>query len=93
MNNLVEAVKKYQAEEEFNDSQLAQFLGIDKSTWSYIKSGKRKPGLKFLRAVVAKIPHLKSLISAEMFQNGHQRPPSPKLGRLASWARDYFTGK
>ena len=44
MNNLIAAIKQYQQDKNLSDNQFANLLGIDRSTWAYIKCGKRNPG-------------------------------------------------
>jgi len=58
MNNLIEAIKQRQRQANLNDTALASLLGVDRSTWSKIKSGKRNPGIKFLRAVDQRLMHV-----------------------------------
>jgi len=90
MNNLIEAIKQYQANENLSDTQLGKLLGIDRSTWAYIKSGRRNPGVKFLRAVAHEIPQLASVIHVEIFDSDLSTTPSQtaqdsKLGRFKAW--------
>ena len=66
VNNLVEAIKQHQRDRSLSDNQLAKLLGIDRSTWAYIKCGKRNPGMKFLRAIGREIPTLEPLIYVEI---------------------------
>ena len=58
MNNLIEAIKQRQRQANLNDTALASLLGMDRSTWAKIKSGKRNPGIKFLRAVDQRLMHV-----------------------------------
>lgn len=64
MNALIEALIKVRDQYNFSDSQLSRELRIDKSTWSCIKNGKRKLGLKFLRSVIRTFPELSILCYA-----------------------------
>ncbi len=97
MNNLVEAIKKYQANEKLTDGQLGKLLGVDRSTWSKIKSGERNPGMKFLRATAREIPKLQSLIYVEITDSGlpttipdtHQ---DGKIRRFRGWLREIIKG-
>lgn len=66
MNNLIETIKKYQQDKNLSDNQFAKLLGIDRSTWAYIKSGKRNPGMKFLRAIAHELPQLSPSIYEEI---------------------------
>lgn len=58
MNNLIEAIKQRQSQAKLSDTALALLLGMDRSTWAKIKSGKRNPGIKFLRAVDQRLMHV-----------------------------------
>lgn len=89
MNNLIEAVKKYQQDEKLSDNQLTKLLRIDRSTWSYIKSGKRNPGIKFLRAIAREIPKLNSLVYVEISDNtkhsATEKPQNKRGGVFRDW--------
>jgi len=50
-----------------SDRELSRKLGIDHSTYSCIKRGLRKPGLKFYQGVVNAFPDLKPLVDAEIY--------------------------
>jgi len=81
MNNLIEAIKHKQKESDLTDNGLASILGIDRSTWSYIKSGKRNPGLKFLSAVANTFPELRTLVDVVIYDNlltAHTMTPQDK---------------
>lgn len=86
MNNLIEVIRQKQKQQGLTDEALSKLLGIDRSTWSYIKSGKRNPGLKFFTAVANQFPELKTLIDAEIYDSSslkpHQTPPEPRQGGL-----------
>ena len=57
-NSLIAAITKEQNKRNLNDSQLAELLDIDLSTWSRIKRGERPPGGKFLKSIMQKLPEL-----------------------------------
>lgn len=59
MEELIEAINKYQREKNLNDAQFALLLGIDRSTVSLVKRGLRMPGRKFLQAISCKVPELR----------------------------------
>lgn len=85
MNNLIEAIKQKQKQAELSDMALTKLLGIDRSTWSYIRSGRRNPGMKFLVAVASKFPDLKTLVDVEIYDKGipttpHQKPQDKRHG-------------
>ncbi len=56
---LTEIVKSYQVAHALSDGKLANLLGIHRTTWLYIKSGRTtRPSERFLRAVGSAIPEL-----------------------------------
>lgn len=59
---LIDAIKREQADRKLNDAELSRLLGFRQSVWSRIKRGERKPGLKFLTAIRKSLPNLKPLI-------------------------------
>lgn len=80
MNKLIEATKVKQKASGLSDKRFASSLGIDRSTWSYLKSGKRNPGMKFLAAIAQNFPDLKPLIDVEIYDMGtssNALQPSP----------------
>jgi transcriptional regulator with XRE-family HTH domain len=48
---LVNTVKTYQELHRLSDGEIAELLGIDRSTWSYISNFKKDPGAKFFEGV------------------------------------------
>jgi len=58
MKNLIEAIKHLQKTNHMSDGYLATILRLDRSTLSYVKSGEREIGVKFLSAVVNELPDL-----------------------------------
>ncbi|HUW08799.1 MAG TPA: helix-turn-helix transcriptional regulator [Anaerolineae bacterium] len=62
MHALIEAVCTHQEDTGLSDQRLAELLGIDGSTWSYIKAGKRAAGPKVLGSIARELPHLNHLI-------------------------------
>jgi len=79
MTNLIEAIKQRQSQANLSDTALASLLGVDRSTWSKIKSGKRNPGIKFLRAVDQRLMHVE--ISDTLPINNPLKQPSGAQGR------------
>jgi len=99
MNNLVEAIKQKQGQAELTDGALSKLLGIDRSTWSYIKSGKRNPGMKFLSSVASIFPELKPLVDAEIYDsstpittNAHQPHQDKRGGVFLKLLRKGYLG-
>lgn len=68
--NVIEKLKEIQGTD-VSDRALSRKLGIDHSTYSCIKRGLRKPGLKFYTGVVHAYPDLKPLVDAEMYGKPH----------------------
>ena len=62
MNKLVEAVREKQARDKISDMKLSRMLGINQSTWSRIKSGGRKPGIKVVKALAKQFPEFAGVI-------------------------------
>ena len=93
MNNLIEAIKEKQRQNKLSDGALALILGIDRSTWAYIKSGKRKPGMKFLAAVANQFPALKYLVDVEFYDKDtcttHHRRHHSKILRAIRYIKGY----
>lgn len=69
MDNLVDAIKQKQGQQKISDKKLASLLGIHRTTWAYIKSGRRNPGIKFLSAVANTFPELRTLVDVEIYDN------------------------
>lgn len=68
MNSLIEAIKQQQKREGLTDTELAKRIGLKgRSLWCEIKSGRRQPGLKFLRGIAREFPDLKPLVDAEIY--------------------------
>ncbi len=60
MGTLTEAIKAYQRKQGLSDGKLAELLGIHRTTWLFIKSGRTvRPSYRFVRLVGEKIPALR----------------------------------
>lgn len=55
MDRVVELLIKQAGD---SDSQLPKRLGISRVMWMYLKSGQRRPGMKFYGAVMREFPEL-----------------------------------
>ena len=66
---LIVAIGEVQAKNELNSQRFAAILGVDAGYYSRIKSGKRKPGRKFLSALSQKFPELDIAIIQHMKAN------------------------
>ena len=88
MNSLIEAVKQKQRQDEITDNALASLLGIDRSTWSKIKSGKRNPGMKFIRAVNERLMpvEMSDIITTTLSQTSQ----NGKLARFRAWLKGFI---
>lgn len=60
---LVEALRRLQEEGYFSLRGLGRRLGISVAHLSMIFSGQRRPGIRFVRAVIARFPELRALVS------------------------------
>lgn len=69
MNMLVVKIQQVQKESGLSDGAFADKVGIDRSTWSYIKSGKRRPGARVLSAIMKHFPQLTLDIMNYLSQN------------------------
>lgn len=58
MEPIVEAAETVRRRQNLTDAAFAARLGIDASTWSYMKSGRSKPGEKFYAGIAAEFPEL-----------------------------------
>ncbi len=56
--DLIDELVIYQGSQGLTDTDFAQLLGVDRSTWSYVRRRIKQPGVDFLSAVAQKIPHL-----------------------------------
>lgn len=70
-NELVEALLRIKENRHIeSDYAFAKLLGIDTSTWSLIKSGKREIGNKVLSRIISNLPELTVEAMAYMKQQG-----------------------
>lgn len=51
MKQLVAAIAAYQEQQEMSDREMAEELGVPRSTWSAARLGHFAPGLKFAKTV------------------------------------------
>ena len=87
VNNFIEAIKQKQRQNELTDTALASLLGIDRSTWSKIKSGTRNPGVKFIRAVNEKLMP----VGIGDIITPYQKPQNGKIARLRARLKVFIT--
>ena len=74
---MIEALRKIQSEHYLSLSGLAHKLGISTSHLSMVFSGRRQPGLHFVRAVMEQFPEIRQLIAVSLqraAQDGERRP-------------------
>ena len=64
------------------DKKFAERLGIDRSTWSHIKNGKRGAGVKFLKSVANTFPEYKRLVAAYIDDNVNLNPWWRRIFRI-----------
>ncbi len=55
---IVQRLLSIQEKQALTDTSLSSQLGISRSLWWLIKTGQRKPGMKFLQAVIQVYPEL-----------------------------------
>jgi transcriptional regulator with XRE-family HTH domain len=55
---LIDRLEHKRLQEGWSARELADELGISHSTWSLIRRGHRKPGRRFLQAVIRRFPRL-----------------------------------
>jgi|YNPNPStandDraft_1061719.scaffolds.fasta_scaffold34903_2 transcriptional regulator with XRE-family HTH domain len=60
---LIEALQRYQRERYCSLRGLGRRLGISPAHLSMIFAGKRRPGIRFMRAVLLRFPELRHLIA------------------------------
>lgn len=80
MHRLIVELGQYQRDRGLTHGQMARLLGIDKSTYSYINSGQREPGLKVLRAIAKQIPDLQLLVFEYIVMATSRGGPGPREG-------------
>ena len=89
MDELLEAIDRYQERNHLTDNQFSIQIGLVPSTISRIKSGQRQPGSRVLKAI-AQIPELKDVCFDYITGNGHSsrvrrgRGNGNPIGRLIS---------
>ena len=74
---MIEALRKVEAEQYLSLSGLARKLGISTGHLSMIFSGQRRPGMRFVRAVMEHFPEIRQLIAASLQQPGEHDPTCP----------------
>jgi transcriptional regulator with XRE-family HTH domain len=58
MRSLTETLESCQSERGLTDEQFAALIGVTRSAWSMVRSGRREPGVQFLRGVMRAFPRL-----------------------------------
>lgn len=91
MNQLIEALSKYQQGAGLSTCQLANKLGINFTHLYRLKSGERTPGAKVIRAIVRHLPQLKGDALISLSNNHpperHETHQNGKLRRFRGWLR------
>jgi len=73
-SQLIAALTKTLKDEHLSINGLAQRLGFSGAHLSMILSGKRRPGLRFLRAVIDAFPEFGQIVAASISDtNAHPR--------------------
>jgi len=55
---IIEKLKAKQKELGISDIAFAKQIGISRPLWALVKTGKRGPGMKFIKAVMSTFPEL-----------------------------------
>jgi len=63
---MIRALRKIEREEGLNLRGLARRLGFSAGQLSMIFAGKRRPGMRFVRAVVERFPKIRHLLAASL---------------------------
>jgi len=63
---MIRALRKIEREECLNLRGLARRLGFSAGQLSMIFAGKRRPGMRFVRAVVERFPEIRHLLAASL---------------------------
>ncbi len=63
---LLVALRRAQAEENMNLTGLARRLGVTAACLSMVFAGKRRPGLRLLRAAVERYPEVRRLLAESL---------------------------
>jgi len=72
---IVEALRKLQEEGYFSLRGLGRRLGISAAHLSMIFSGQRRPGIRFVRAVLVRFPELRAMVSKTLRLSGDDKIP------------------
>lgn len=59
---LVAALREIQETHGWSDRRMGRELGVNHTTWHYVRRGLHGPGVKFLRCAVARWPELQGLL-------------------------------
>jgi len=81
MNSAVDIMRDQQKREHLTDEQFTDLLGVHRSTWSKVKGGQRKPGLKLLRSFNQQFPHV-DIFSKDISATTPQTSPDGSTGGL-----------
>ncbi len=70
---VIRILKRIMQQEHLSAQGLARRLGFSAGHLSMIFSGKRRPGMRFIRAAVARYPEIRQVIHAQF-----ERPPEER---------------
>ena len=57
-DTIIKKIIEKQKELALSDASFSRELGISRPLWALLKSGKREPGMKFIKAVMRMFPEL-----------------------------------
>lgn len=63
---MIRALRRIEREESLNLRGLARRLGYSAGQLSMVFAGKRRPGIRFVRAVVERFPEIRHLLAASL---------------------------
>ena len=79
---MIEALHKIEAEQYLSLRGLAHKLGISAGHLSMIFSGQRRPGMRFVRAVLESFPEVRRVIAQSLRQSTGPEAPVPTKSDL-----------
>ena len=67
--DLVESLRRRQAEQGWNDSRMAAEMGVSRSLWSQVRAGKKHIGTRFAGGIIRRFPTLQDDVALFLRQN------------------------
>jgi len=73
---MIRALRRIEAEQCLSSRGMAHLLGFSAGHLSMIYSGKRRPGIRFVRAVIEHFPEIRGLIAESLRTPPEHNPQS-----------------